>query len=67
MATTTKYDSQLFTCKKELTTLLDTISQQRYNTLATKHQQKKKRDNRRSHKTIVQPCIILLNNNDNTE
>ena len=38
-----------------------------YNSLATKHQQKKKRDNRILHKTTVQPCIILLYNNDNTK
>jgi len=34
----------------KLATLVDMISQQRYNSLATKHQQTKKRDNRTSHK-----------------
>jgi len=45
---------------KELTTLLDMISQQRYNNLGTKHQQKKKHDTRTAHKTAVQPFIIML-------
>jgi len=40
-----RYDSQLVMCEKELTTLLDMISQQRYSSLTTKHQQTKKRDN----------------------
>jgi len=40
------------------------INQQRYNSLATEHQQTKKRDNRTSHKTTVQPHIIMLHNNN---
>jgi len=43
------------------------ISRQRYNSLATKHQQRKKSDNRTSYKNTVQPCTIMLYNNDNTE
>jgi len=35
------------------------ISQQRYNSLATQHQQRIKRDNRTSHKNTVQPCITM--------
>jgi len=34
------------------------INQQRYNSLATEHQQTKKHDNRTSHKTTVNPISL---------
>jgi len=43
------------------------INQQRYNSLGTEHQQPKRRDNRTSHKCAVEPCVVMLHNNDKAD